>query len=77
MTMASVFQDSIEALGLYQHVVFPTHRSGNILDLLISKIGEKVKVMTVNAGPYILDHGAIIATLNVKRVRPRQVVKTI
>ena len=34
---ASSFADTLEALGLTQHVQFPTHNRNNILDLVISK----------------------------------------
>ena len=27
---AAIFMDTCEALGLYQHIAFPTHKSGNI-----------------------------------------------
>ena len=33
-TDSIIFNDSIEAMGLHQHVDFPTHKSGNILDLI-------------------------------------------
>ena len=68
---AAVFNDTIEALGLYQHTHFTTHKSGNQLDLIISEISEKVNIKTVNSGPYISDHQATIVTINVKRTRPK------
>ena len=33
-TDPAIFNDSIDAMGLYQHVGFPTHKSGNTLDLI-------------------------------------------
>ena len=71
---AAVFNDTIEALGLYQHIHFTTHKSGNVLDLILSEISEKVNIKTVNPGPYISDHRATIATINVKKTRPKQEV---
>ena len=41
---AAIFNDSFEALGLYQHVTFPTHRSKNVLDLVISEINGNINV---------------------------------
>ena len=32
-----IFNDTMEALGLIQHVKSPTHRQGNILDLIFSE----------------------------------------
>ena len=60
---ATIFGDSIDALGLYQHVGFPTHNSGNVLDLIISDITNDAKVLTTSPGPFITDHRAVIATL--------------
>ena len=57
-------------MGLYQHVGFPTHRSGNILDLILSDIQQTVSVMTTTPGPYLSDHRVVIATLNSKRLKP-------
>ena len=66
-TNATIFQDLIEASGLYQHVPFHTHLNGNLLDLVISDIGSKVNIMTTAPGPFVLDYRAIITTLNIKR----------
>ena len=65
-----IFNDSIEAMGLYQHVNFSTHKSGNILDLILSDIQQSISVMTTSPGPYLSDHRAVIATLNSKRLNP-------
>ena len=51
-----IFNDSIDAMGLYQHVQFQMHRSGNILDLLLSDITQSTGLLTVAPGPYISDH---------------------
>ena len=32
---ASIFMDARHALALCQHITFPTHNTGNILDLLL------------------------------------------
>ena len=46
-TDATIFEDSLEALGLYQNVSFSTHRSGNTLNLATSKVSEKINIMTI------------------------------
>ena len=74
---SAIFLDTIEAMGLYQHVSFPTHKSGNTLDLIISEIQSRVTIMTTTPGPYITDHRAIISTLNIKKMQPRRQVKNI
>ena len=35
---SAIFNDTIEAIGLLQHVGKETHKSGNTLDLIISEI---------------------------------------
>ena len=69
-TDPAIFNDSIEAMGLYQHVGFPTHKSGNTLNLILSEIQQTMSVMTTALGPYLSDHRAVIATLNSKRLNP-------
>ena len=55
---SAIFIDTIEAMGLIQHVGAPTHRSGNTLDLMISEIQGNTTIKMVNTGPYISDHCA-------------------
>ena len=66
---SAIFSDATEAMGLYQHVAFPTHQSGNTLDLILSDIGQNASVMTTSPGPFITDHRAIICTLNLKKLK--------
>ena len=74
---SAIFIDTIEAMGLVQHVGAPTHRSGNTLDLMISEIQGNPMIKTVNTGPYISDHCAVIATLKAKRDPPTTKVRLI
>ena len=65
---ATIFNDSIEALGLYQHVTFPTHTRQNVLDLLlISEVNKSINILTTAQGPYLSDHCAVVSTLNIKK----------
>ena len=74
---STIFLDTIEAMGLYQHVTFPTHKQGNTLDLVISELGSMSKVMTTSPGPYLTDHRAVISTLNVKSIQPKRQQKEV
>ena len=56
------FNDIITAFDLVQHVLEPTHESGHILDLVISKPNDFVS--GVQLGEYFSDHKAI--TFNIK-----------
>ena len=69
-TDSAIFNDTIGALGLYQHVGFSTHQSGNVLDLVLSDITSETKVLTTAPGPFISNHRAIIGILSIKRLRP-------
>ena len=55
-TDSAIFNDTAEALGLYQHVSFSTHQSGNVLDLILSDITSETKVLTTAPGPFISNH---------------------
>ena len=70
----TIFTDTCEAMGLYQHVMFPKHKAGNILDLILSEISNSIRVGTINQGLYISDHRATICTLMAKKEKPREVV---
>ena len=74
---STIFLDTTEALGLYQHVTFPTHKQGNTLDLVVSELGSKSRVMTMSPGPYLTDHRAVISTLNVKSIQPKRQQKQV
>ena len=53
---AMIFLDTIEALGLEQWVDEPTHRSDNILDLVISGAEGKIKLVRCATRGFISDH---------------------
>ena len=76
-TDSAIFNDSIDAMGLYQNVGFSTHKSGNILDLILSDITDNTKILTAALGPYLMDHRVVIATLNVKTLIQKPKVRTI
>ena len=69
-TDATIFMDTIDALGLYQHVGFSTHKSGNVLDLIISNFTDEAKVLKAAPGPFLTNHRAVISTLNIKKLKP-------
>ena len=74
---STIFIDTIEAMGLVQHVGTSTHRSGNTLDLMISEIQGNTTIKTVNTGPYISNHCMVIATLKAKRDPPTTKIRLI
>ena len=62
-TDSAIFNDSINAMGLYQHEGFTTHKSGNILDLVLSDITENTKVLITTPCPFVTDHHTVIGIL--------------
>ena len=56
---ASIFVDTMTALGFNQHVSFPMHRAGNILDLVFTETCNSIEVKTCTPGPIFSDHTAI------------------
>ena len=50
---AGNFMDIIMVLGLKQHIHFPTHKAGNTLDLVITKLGSKLEVTKCSPDPFV------------------------
>ena len=59
-----IFNDTMEALGLQQHVDFPTHHAGSNLDLIFTEITSQLDTR-ISKGRYISEHRAIVAELNI------------
>ena len=74
---AQIFSESMEALGLKQHSMTPTHKSNNILDLIFTEILSDIGIEAVETATYISDHCPVIATLNIKKEQVKQVQKVI
>ena len=71
-TDATIFNDSIDALGLYQHVGFAMHKSGNVLDLILSDLSNTTKVITTAPGPFVMDHmELLLGVLALRSSRPK------
>ena len=67
----------MEALGLKQHSMTPTHKSDNILDLIFTEILSDIGIEVVETATYILDHCPVIATLNIKKEQVKQVQRVV
>ena len=48
-----VYNETMEAMGLIQHIIEPTHQLGNTLDLINTESLEAVKVIHAFLGDYI------------------------
>ena len=56
---AANFMESMVALGLVQHVTEPTHKCGNILDLIFMENFSKIDIHSCTVGNLLLDHHII------------------
>ena len=71
------FMDIIMALGLEQHVYFPTHKAGNTLDLVMTELGSKLEIAKCSPGPFWLDHCATDFVVKLPTVSSVQEADTI
>ena len=70
------FMETTQALGLHQNITFPTHVSGNTLDLIFSETNNKIKVEECTQGDYISDHCLITCILGIdKLITTRKEIK--
>ena len=66
-TDAIAFVDSVEVLGLVQHVSEYTHMAGNILDLIYTFQGDGLSVQYCSVGLFVSDHRIILAAINLRK----------
>ena len=64
---SNIFRETVDGLGLQQHVNFSTHRQGNYLDLIIMKTFSNLKITSCREGPVLSDHSTEEFTLSFPR----------
>ena len=69
-TDAEQFIDILEVHGLQQLVNAPTHRKGNILDLILVSESLHNKVGNIKTGPFSSDHCWLYGQINTQKPRP-------
>ena len=67
---AEKFMDILDSMGLQQHITGPTHRSGNTLDLLITRSTEDVLQGNPCVDAMLSDHCALLFKVQIKRPPP-------
>ena len=66
-----VLEDSLHALGLDQLVEEPTHKDGNILDLVIAESWNSSKNYNVKVGEFLSDHKFVTVHIDLlKEIMP-------
>ena len=72
----TIFNDTIAALRLEQHVHSPICRLGNTLDLIFTQLHDKVKVTNATTHGYISDHYLVSIDLQVYQLKYPKIKKT-
>ena len=61
------FCDTLYALGLDQHVTFPTNMQGNTVDLVFTEHLSKINILQCIQGPFFSDHCAVSCVTSITR----------
>ena len=61
-----LFVSTIKAMGFQVELCGPTHRSGNMIDLMSIQSGCHIGVLKMQCGPYLSDHCSIEMTTTVQ-----------
>ena len=65
----------LESNNLHNIVDFPTHRSGNTLDLVIVRENQRISVTNIGTGDYITHHCEVSCRLNILKPSYTRVTK--
>jgi formyltetrahydrofolate synthetase len=63
----SEFNNCLCAMGLEQHVHFPTQVFGQSLDLVITEVANGVELVSCEPGPFLSDHRVVKVVTKVKK----------
>ena len=72
-----IFNDTMEALGLSQQVKTPTHRQGNILDLIYLQDNSQLKYRNCQICRFISDHAIVTIDMYLHKEKPKPTTKKI
>ena len=65
----TMFNNTMAALGLEQHIHSPTHKLGDTLDLIFIQLHSEVKVTNATTHGYISDHSMVSIDLQLHKLR--------
>ena len=63
------FLDILSSMNLQQHINFPTHISGNTLDLLVIRTLDSDIIKEIQPDIYFSDHCSILFSINISKPR--------
>ena len=72
-----IFNDTMEALGLSQQVRTPTHKQGNILDLIYIEDNSQLKYRNCQTHGFISDHAIVTKDMYLLKDKPKLTTKKI
>ena len=76
-TEATIFNDTVQALGLQQHVNKPTHHQGNIFDLIFTEVNSDLKASNCKTSEYLSDHWLVPTDTNTRKEPWERATKSI
>ena len=74
---AIAFSNTMEAMGLEQHISGPTHKLGNTLDIIFTGIISELKIITHNKHTFISDHCVVSIDVNINKLQHQRTNKKI
>ena len=66
---SQTYKDTMEALGLTQHISYATHQLGNTLDHIYTESIDTLEVRHSFIGEFLSDHRLVGIEVNIKRMR--------
>ena len=66
---SQTYKDTMEALGLTQHISYATHQLGNTLDHIYTESIDTLEVRHSFIGEFLSDHRLVGIEINIKRMR--------
>ena len=76
-TEATIFNGTMQALGLQQHVNKPTHHQGSILDLIFTEVNSELKASNCKTSEYLSDNCLVTIDTNIRKEPRERATKTI
>ena len=70
------FIKMMETLGLKQTVDFPTHNSGNTIDLIFTEYLTNLELKNISSGPSFSDHHTILVNVNIHKQKVKRIEKS-
>ena len=61
------FLETIEAMGLQQHVKFDTHWKDNTLNLVLTESYSGIKIKSCTKGSFLSDHCVVLCQTSIER----------